>query len=80
MKKTAITFTYDEERMNAIRLFLEQKGIVLEALVDGYLDTLYKKHVPKNVQEYLELKDVVTPEKPRKKANGSSNQAMAPKP
>jgi hypothetical protein len=67
MKKATVTITYDEEKLSALRLFLEQKGLTLDAELEGFVSKLFKRVVPQNVQEYLELKDCVAPDKPVKK-------------
>jgi hypothetical protein len=67
MKKATVTITFDEEKLAALRLFLEQKGLTLDAELEGFVSKLFKRVVPQNVQEYLELKDCVTPTTPAKK-------------
>ena len=62
MKQTTIQFRYDSDQLDALRLFLQQKGRTLEADLEGYCDQLFEKHVPKQVQEYLLSK----PSKPAK--------------
>lgn len=57
MKKATVTITFDEEKLAALRLFLEQKGLTLDAEMEGFVSKLFKRVVPQNVQEYLELKD-----------------------
>jgi hypothetical protein len=66
MKKATITITYDEEKLAAIQLFLAQKNLDLDKELASFMEQLYRKNVPKNVQEYLELKDCIVPEKPAK--------------
>jgi hypothetical protein len=66
MKKATITISYDEEKIAALRLFLEQKGNTLDAELEGFVSKLFKRIVPQNVQEYLELKDCVVPTPPKK--------------
>jgi hypothetical protein len=67
MKKATVTINYDEEKISALRLFLEQKGLTLDAELESFVSKLFKRVVPQNVQEYLELKDCVTPTPPPKK-------------
>jgi len=63
MKKSTITMTYDEERLNAIRLFLMQKNLDLDTELEGFFDSLFKKIVPPDVRRFLEMKDGSTPDK-----------------
>lgn len=64
MKKSTITMTYDEERLNAIRLFLSQKNLELDAELTNFFDALFKKIVPPDVRRFLEMKDGSIPDKP----------------
>ena len=79
MKKSTINITYDEEKLNAVRLFLEQKNLDLDRELERFMEQLFRRHVPKNVQEYLELKDCVAPVPPTKKQTAAGT-ATAPKP
>jgi hypothetical protein len=75
MKKTTVTITYDEEKIAALRLFLEQKGNTLDAELEGFVSKLFKRIVPQNVQEYFELKDCVAPTPlPKKPMNQGKEQ------
>ena len=56
MKKTSITVTFDEEKLSALKLYLEQKGQKVETELEKSLETLYNKTVPTGVREYLSLR------------------------
>lgn len=56
MKKTSISVSYDEEKLSALRLYLEQKGIQIEEELTKSLDALYAKNVPAGVREFLNLR------------------------
>ena len=49
MKKTTINISYDEEKLSALKIYLEQKGSQVEDELIKELDTLYSKNVPANV-------------------------------
>ena len=53
MKKTTVTISYDEEKVKALRLYLELKGGKLEDELTKIIDTLYAKIVPAGVREYI---------------------------
>ena len=53
MKQTAIQIRCDSRQADALRHFMGQKGLVLEADLEGHLSELFVKHVPKNLHEYL---------------------------
>lgn len=56
MKKTSITVSFDEEKLSALKLYLEQKGQKVETELEKSLETLYNKTVPTGVREYLSLR------------------------
>ena len=53
LKKTTVTISYDEEKVKALRLYLELKGSKLEDELTKIIDTLYTKTVPVGVREYI---------------------------
>ena len=55
MKKN-ISVSYDEEKLSALKMYLEQKGQTVEGELEKALETLYNKNVPSGVREYLQLK------------------------
>lgn len=56
MKKTTLTVSYDEEKMAALKLYMEQKGTAVEKELAKALDTLYAKSVPAGVREFIALR------------------------
>ena len=66
MKKDSITIPYDEEKLAALRLYLEQKGESVEQEMVSAVDALYAKAVPGNVREFLDLRSGMDP-KPAEK-------------
>lgn len=70
MKNIAVTISYDEEKLSALKLYLEQKGSQVEDELVKALGTLYAKTVPSGVREYIELRSGSTevtskPKKPK---------------
>ncbi len=63
MKKTTINISYDEEKLNALKLYLEQKGMQTENELVKALDSLYAKNVPTGVREFIDLRSgmIVSP-------------------
>lgn len=60
MKKTTFQISYDEERLNALLLYMQQKGGSLEDELIKTIDTLFNRNVPQSVKEYLTLKGTET--------------------
>jgi len=56
MKKATMSISYDEEKLSALRLYLEQKNQTLENELIAAADTLYAKSVPANVREFIDLR------------------------
>lgn len=56
MKKATIHISYDEEKMNAMKLYIEQKGAYLDNEVIKMLDTLFNKTVPLGVRDFISMK------------------------
>lgn len=56
MKKATINISYDEEKLNAMKLYLEQKGTCLNNEVIKMLDTLFNKNVPSGVRDFISMK------------------------
>ena len=46
MKKAQITVSYDEEKLSAITMYLEEKGVSVESEIEKAIDTIYNKTVP----------------------------------
>lgn len=60
MKKTTITITFDEEKLSALKIYLEQKNQTAEEELETALAALYSKTVPAGVREYLDLRSGIT--------------------
>lgn len=83
MKKTSITVSFDEEKLSALKLYLEQKGQKVETELEKSLEGLYNKTVPTGVREYLSLRSAekvpVKGKGKTQKADESSSFAMGEK-
>ena len=75
MKKTTLTLSYDEEKLNALKLYIEQKNTQVEDELVAALDTLYQKHVPSGVREYIDMRSgasTATTQKVRRNKSSSA--------
>ena len=71
MKKATVTVSYDEKKLDALRKYLEKKGIDFEDEMVKSIDTLYSKNVPSAVKEYLDMKsDPSNPKRQEVKNSG----------
>lgn len=71
MKKANITISYDAEKLSALKLYLGQKNLFVEAELVAATDTLYIKTVPANVRDFIELQagNVKQSERKKKETN-----------
>ena len=60
MKKGNVCINYDDEKLYALKLYMNKKGADFDAEVEKALDGLYSKFVPANVREFFELKSSET--------------------
>ena len=71
MRKATVTVSYDEKKLDALRKYLEKKGIDFEDELVKSIDTLYSKNVPSAVKEYLDMKsDPSNPKRQEVKNSG----------
>lgn len=56
MKKAMVNVPFDEEKLTAARLYMEQKELSFEDEMIRAAEALYSKYVPANVREFIELR------------------------
>lgn len=66
MKKAMVNVPFDEEKLAAARLYMEQKELSFEDEMIRAAEALYGKYVPANVREFIELR-AGQPKAPAKK-------------
>ena len=65
MKTTNIQFIYNEEKLDALKVFLEEKGKTLDCELTAMMDALYERTVPQKVQFFIEKKSRTDSGKPK---------------
>ena len=82
MKKTTISVAFDEEKLSAAKLYMEQKGLSFEMEMERAADALYGKYVPAGVREFIEMsagsKPAARPKKPKSSPSSAVGAAPAP--
>ena len=68
MKTTNIQFIYDEEKLDALKVFLEEKDKTLDGELIAMMDSLYERTVPQKVQFFIEKKNRTDSGKPKPKS------------
>ena len=70
MKKTSVSIMYDDEKLNAIKLYMSQRDLDFKEELEKYVDSLYAKYVPANVREFIEM---TTAKKPARKSKNNAH-------
>lgn len=76
MGKKTITISFDEEKLNALKMYLGQKNMQAEKELEKALETLYTKTVPAGVREFIEMKSGTAP-KPAEKSRKSKPSSVS---
>lgn len=71
MKQVNIQFAYDDERLEALRIYLAESGSTIEDELTAALDAVYKKTVPSQVRSFLDKRSQTEPTKPKCKPSGT---------
>ena len=53
MKKTIVNVSFEDQKLFAAKLYMEQKGLSFEDEMSKAADALYGKYVPANVREHI---------------------------
>ena len=71
MKKTNITLTFDDDKLDALEFSLRKEHSSVQSRLDDALKQLYEQAVPEAVREYLDSKAVPAP-KPKRTAKSAA--------
>ena len=80
MKQTTIQFSFDDGKLEAIRLYLQGKDAELDSELRDFMESLYKKNVPAQVREYIDKLDKIEIQeqpKPSRRGVGTRNAVSA---
>jgi hypothetical protein len=53
MKQTTVTISFEDEKLSAVKRYMQKKNANLEDELTTQLTKLYEKYVPVGVQEYI---------------------------
>lgn len=76
MKKTSVSIMYDDEKLNAIRLYMSQRDLDFKEELEKSVDSLYAKYVPANVREFIDMKTVLTKPSKHKKPQEENTEVV----
>lgn len=68
VKNISIQISYDEEKLEALKVFLDEKGKTMDGELTELLNSLYEKTVPQKVQLFIEKKNRPHMEKQKAKS------------
>ena len=72
MKKTSVSIIYEDEKLNAVKMYMEQCDLDFKEELEKSVDSLYAKYVPSNVREFIDMKgSQIKPPKPKKEKTES---------
>ena len=82
MKKTNITLTFDDDKLDALEFSLRKEHSSVQSRMDDALKQLYEQAVPEAVREYLDSKAAPAAVKPKRpvKPAAPKTQSSEPKP
>ena len=82
MKKTNITLTFDDDKLDALEFSLRKEHSSVQSRLDDALKQLYEQAVPEAVREYLDSKAAPAAVKPKRpvKPAAPKPQSSEPKP
>ena len=53
--KNTVKISMDDDKISALKMYLEQKNTSLDEELSRYAEQLYGKTVPQNVREFIEI-------------------------
>ena len=68
MRIINVQVAYDEEKLDALKVFLDEKGKTLDGELTSMMDALYERTVPQKVQFFIEKKNRTDLEKQKPKS------------
>ncbi|MDD4493565.1 MAG: DUF6103 family protein [Eubacteriales bacterium] len=57
MKNSNVSVSFEDEKLTAVRRYMQKKNANLEEELTAQLEKLYQKYVPAGVQEYIAERD-----------------------
>ena len=81
MKTTAMTITFEQEKLKALQFYAGKRNADLQAEMDDFLQKLYEKYVPASTREYIESlmgQAQATPKRPSRPTPASTGSARPP--
>lgn len=78
MQKITITLSVDDDRLEALQIYLKKENTTVQKKMSEVFMQLYEKTVPEQVQEFLTDRAAARSKRPSRPT--ASKSALAPKP
>jgi hypothetical protein len=78
MKNTTVQITYPAEKLDAVRQYMGKKDADIDAELGDALAKLYEKYVPRDVREFLEVRESALADKPKRPRRSDRQAAAVP--
>lgn len=75
MKKTSVSIMYEDEKLNAVKMYMSQRDLDFKEELEKSVDSLYAKYVPANVREFIDMKSTISKQTKKKSIDALSNQS-----
>ena len=59
MDKTSVSVTFDKEKVDALRIYIQQKNSTIDIELQKSMEALYTKFVPNLVREFIKKKEEI---------------------
>ena len=67
LRKINVTFSYDDEKLSAIKMYMEQKDTDFTEELVKAVEGMYSKYVPSKFREFIDMREKNKPSpKPKK--------------
>lgn len=67
MRKVNVTFSYEDEKLSAIKMYMEQKDTDFTEELVKAVEGMYSKYVPLTVRDFIDMREKNKPSpKPKK--------------
>ena len=63
LRKINVTFSYDDEKLSAIKMYMEQKDLNFSEEIVKAVEGMYTKYVPMTVRDFIDMREKNKPEK-----------------
>ena len=72
LRKINVTFSYDDEKLSAIKMYMEQKDLNFSEEIVKAVEGMYSKYVPSTVRDFIDMREKNKPSPKPKKPKAES--------